>query len=53
MVHRVLYSGISSPFAWRAILALKEKNLEYELKRLDFSSGENKSAEYLAMNPRG
>lgn len=42
-----------SPNAWRAMLALEYKGIPYTSHRLDFSKGENKTPEYLAMNPRG
>jgi glutathione S-transferase len=48
-----LYWGSGSPFAWRVMLTLEVKNLPYESKLLEFSRGDNKSAEYLRLNPRG
>lgn len=39
--------------AWPVQLALKEKKLEHRSIQLTFSSGDNKTPEYLAMNPRG
>lgn len=42
-----------SPYAWRVMLALEYKGLEYESRRLDPAKGEHKTADYLAMNPRG
>ncbi|MGE5303567.1 MAG: glutathione S-transferase family protein [Alphaproteobacteria bacterium] len=48
-----LYWGSGSPFAWRVMLALEVKGLAYESKLLEFSKGENKTAAYLALNPRG
>lgn len=42
-----------SPFAWRALLALGYKGLEYEAKELHFSKGDTQTDEYLALNPRG
>ena len=42
-----------SPYAWRAMLALEYKGIKYESLRLDPSKKEQKSAEYLAINPRG
>eukprot|EP01025_Chloroclados_australasicus_P019475 TRINITY_DN2062_c0_g1_i1.p2 TRINITY_DN2062_c0_g1~~TRINITY_DN2062_c0_g1_i1.p2 ORF type:complete len:253 (-),score=25.20 TRINITY_DN2062_c0_g1_i1:289-948(-) len=53
MAARTLYWGSGSPFAWRALLALEEKALEYESKQITFSAGEHKAQEYLALNPRG
>jgi len=48
-----LYWGSGSPFAWRVMLTLEVKGLGYESKLLEFSKGENKSPEYLKLNPRG
>ena len=48
-----LYWGSGSPFAWRVMLTLEVKGLPYESKLLEFSKGENKSPEYLKLNPRG
>src|SRR3990167_7067896 len=48
-----LYWGSGSPFAWRVMLTLAVKGLDYESKLLEFSKGENKSPEYLKLNPRG
>ena len=48
-----LYWGSGSPFAWRVMLTLEVKGLDYESKLLEFSKGENKSPEYLRLNPRG
>ena len=48
-----LYWGSGSPFAWRVMLTLEVKRLEYESKLLEFSKEEHKSAGYLKLNPRG
>ena len=48
-----LYWGSGSPFAWRVMLTLEVKGLAYESKLMEFSKGENKSPEYLQLNPRG
>ena len=48
-----LYWGSGSPFVWRVMLTLEAKQLPYESKQLEFSKAEHKSAEYLALNPRG
>lgn len=48
-----LYWGSGSPNAWRALLALEVKGLDYESRLIQFSKGEHKTPEYLAMNPRG
>jgi glutathione S-transferase len=42
-----------SPYAWRVMLALECKGLEYVSRPHQLSTGELKSAEYLALNPRG
>lgn len=42
-----------SPNAWRAMLTLEYKNIPYTSHRLDFAKGENRTPEYLTMNPRG
>lgn len=42
-----------SPNAWRAMLTLEYKGVPYTSHRLDFGKAENKTPEYLAMNPRG
>ncbi|MEP1230073.1 MAG: glutathione S-transferase N-terminal domain-containing protein, partial [Litorimonas sp.] len=48
-----LYWGSGSPFAWRVMLALAVKKMDYEGKLISFSSGELSTPEYLAMSPRG
>lgn len=48
-----VYWASGSPFAWRVLLTLEVKRLPYQSRLLSFAKGENKSAEYLAMNPRG
>ncbi|XP_054461372.1 glutathione S-transferase A-like [Anoplopoma fimbria] len=46
--------GSGSPPCWRVMIALEEKNLQgYNQKLLSFQKGEHKSAEVMAMNPRG
>jgi glutathione S-transferase len=47
------YWGSGSPYAWRAMLGLELKGLTYTSKILQFSKGEHKSPEVLALNPRG
>jgi len=42
-----------SPYAWRSMLALEHKGMEYESRRLDPSKEEQKTPEFLAINPRG
>ena len=48
-----VYWASGSPFVWRVLLALELKQISYESKLLEFSKGQHKSPEYLAMNPRG
>lgn len=50
---RTLYFVSGSPFAWRAMLALAFKGLEYSAVELHGSKGETKTPEHLARNPRG
>ena len=42
-----------SPFAWRALLGLTFKGLDFKMIALQASEGEHKKPEYLALNPRG
>lgn len=48
-----VYWGSESPYAWRVLLALEIKQIPYQSKRLSFSEKDLKSAEFLAINPRG
>ena len=48
-----LYWISGSPPAWRVMLGLMIKGISYESVRLDHGKGENKTPEYLAINPRG
>ena len=48
-----LFWASGSPFSWRVLLTLEHKGVTYESRLLQFSKGENKSPEFLAMNPRG
>ncbi len=48
-----LYWGSGSPFAWRVMLTLEVKRVQYESKLLEFSKEEHKSPGYLKLNPRG
>lgn len=47
------YYGSGSPFAWRVWLALEAKGATYDMRMISFADREHKSAEYLAVNPRG
>jgi glutathione S-transferase/nicotinamidase-related amidase len=51
----VLYFVNGSIPSWRVMIALYEKNIDFEAKRLKVMSKpkETKSAEFLAINPRG
>jgi glutathione S-transferase len=53
MAQRDLYFISGSPPCWTVMLALEVKGLAYNQKRLSNSGGEQKSAEFLAVNPRG
>jgi glutathione S-transferase len=48
-----VYWGSGSPYAWRVLLALEYKGLQYNSHLLQFSKQEHKSPQMLAMNPRG
>jgi GST-like protein len=47
-----LYSA-STPNGWKASIMLEELGLPYELRRIDISKGEQKTPEYLKINPNG
>ncbi|MEC7655033.1 MAG: glutathione S-transferase family protein, partial [Pseudomonadota bacterium] len=53
MTDRALYFISGSPPCWSAMLALEVKGLSYTPQRLDNQEREQKSPEYLAINPRG
>ncbi len=48
-----IYWASGSCPSWRVLMTLEHKRLAYESRVLDFSKQEHKSAEHLAMNPRG
>jgi glutathione S-transferase len=48
-----LFWGSGSPYAWRVLLALEYKRLEYVSHLLEFSKQEHKSPQMLKLNPRG
>ena len=52
MAITVYWASGSCP-SWRVLLALEIKALPYESRLLEFSKREHKSAEILALNPRG
>lgn len=47
------YYGSGSPFAWKVWLVLHHKGIAHEARRLHFDRGDHKTAEFLALNPRG
>jgi glutathione S-transferase len=48
-----IYWGSGSPNAWRVLLAAEVLRLPYESKLLEFSKGQHRTPEFLALNPRG
>jgi glutathione S-transferase len=50
---RIVYWGSGSSAGWRVLLCLELKNLEYKSNMIEFSSGVLKTAEMIALNPRG
>ena len=48
-----LYWGSGSPYAWRAMLSLIIKGVEFDDQLLSFSQKEHKTPEFLKLNPRG
>lgn len=48
-----LYWIAGSPFAWRTLLGLTVKGVNFESRLLEASKGEHRSEAYLALNPRG
>ena len=46
------YYGSGSPFSWKVWLALEHKQLSYNFNVLSLQQGEQKTPEYLAINPR-
>ncbi|KAK9904687.1 hypothetical protein WJX75_000588 [Coccomyxa subellipsoidea] len=50
---RTLYWGSGSTFAWRVLIALREKGLDFESKVIEFSKRGHKSEEVMKLNPRG
>ena len=45
--------GSGSPYAWRVLLTLEVKGLSYESRLIQFSRGDHRTPEHLALNPRG
>jgi glutathione S-transferase len=52
MTLEVIWGG-GSPYAWRVLLALEVKGLSYESRLIQFSRGDHRSPEHLALSPRG
>lgn len=48
-----IYWGAGSPYAWRVLLAAEIKRIPYESKLLEFSKGDLKTPQFLAISPRG
>ncbi|WP_395373894.1 glutathione S-transferase family protein [Marinicella sp. W31] len=48
-----VYSVSGAPRAWRVLLGLAFKGLDYDVEVLQVSKNEHKSPEYLKINPRG
>jgi glutathione S-transferase len=48
-----LFWGSGSPYAWRVLLALEVKGIEYSSQLIEFSRKDQKSPAFLRMNPRG
>ncbi len=49
----VLFWGSGAPAAWRVIIALEEKGVQYDSRMLSFERGDMKTKEMLQLNPRG
>ena len=52
-VKPLIYCFSGSPYVWRALIMLEEKGIEYEAKWCARASGEHRTPEMLALNPRG
>ena len=48
-----VYAISGAPSAWRVLLGLGFKGLDYDIQYLDFSKKEHQSESYRAINPRG
>lgn len=53
MTQREVYFISGSPPCWSVMLAMEIKELDYTQRRLGNTAGEQKSDEFLAVNPRG
>ncbi|KAI6176169.1 Glutathione S-transferase [Aphelenchoides bicaudatus] len=49
----VLFSYWMSSCSWRVRAALEFKQIDYELRTIDLGEGENRTEEYLSLNPTG
>jgi len=52
MSKQTYYTDLASHNTWRVAIYLHEKGLKPEVKEISLLKGENKSAEFLAINPR-
>src|SRR5689334_8789076 len=48
-----IYWAAGSPYAWRVLLAAELKRIPYTSKLLEFSKGDLRTPEFLALSPRG
>ena len=48
-----IYWASGSPHSWRVLLAAEILGLPYESTLIEFSKGQHRTPEYLALNPRG
>lgn len=48
-----IFWGSGSPYAWRVLLTAELKRIPYESRLLEFSKGDLKTPEFLALHPRG
>lgn len=48
-----IYWGSGSPYSWRVLLGLALKKLPHESKLLQFSQGDHRTPEFMALSPRG
>lgn len=48
-----IFWGSGSPYSWRVMLAAEVKGIEYQSNLIQFSAGDHKKPEFLAMNPHG
>ena len=53
MANLTLYSFFRSSSSWRVRIALALKGLEYDYKPVDILNGQQRSDEYLKLNPMG